>query len=66
MLTHYSLIKTSKESYGVRIVTERIVKDVSISRKIVCRLVKSCNKYQLDFQHFDDVLENFLEDFQSF
>lgn len=68
MATRYSLYEScdEKEKYGVRIVKERIVRDISGSRAMVSNLVDACNDMHLDFEHFDDVLENYLEDFFSF
>ena len=68
MVTRYCLLewKNKKSSYGVKITKERIVEDISNNKEMVIKLVQTCNKTQLDFDQFDDVLENYLEDFETF
>ncbi len=68
MVTRYCLLecKNKKSSYGVKITKERIVEDISNNKEMVIKLVQTCNKTQLDFDQFDDVLENYLGDFETF
>lgn len=68
MVTRYCLLqcKNKKSSYGVKIVKERFVEDISRNKEMVNNLVKTCNKMEVDFDQFDDVLENYLEDFATF
>ncbi len=68
MATRYRLLrcKNKKSSYGVKIVKERFVEDISHNKEMVSNLVQICNKMEVDFDQFDDVLENYLEDFATF
>lgn len=68
-MTHYSIIKnplSSHSGYGVKVVKEKTVENISDDYSIVKFLVDSCNKFGVDFDHFEDILENFAEDYKTF
>lgn len=56
------------ETYGISVFDEgkltRIVKDVSVDRDKVERLVKKLNMEQLETEHLNQVIEEFLYDFK--
>ncbi|MGN1130015.1 MAG: hypothetical protein ACI4Q8_01595 [Ruminococcus sp.] len=69
MKTHYKIIKNSDSkacSYGIKIVKERFIHDVSKDYSLAKLLVDACNRNSVDFDQFDDVFENFAEDFKTF
>jgi hypothetical protein len=69
MKTSYSLFITgdnAKTKYGVKIVKEKVIEDISDNKNIVEKLVNTCNRLEVDYDHFDDILENYLEDFSTF
>lgn len=69
MKTHYKIIKdqySKNHSYGIKIVKERYINDVSKDYSVAKCLVDACNRNSVDFDQFDDVFENFAEDFKTF
>lgn len=69
MKTHYELFKkqlAKTQSFGVKITKTRYIYDVSNDYSVAKRLVDCCNRNSVDFDHFDDVFENFAEDFKTF
>lgn len=68
-MTHYSIIQNSlsnRKSYGVKVIKEKTIKNISDDYSIVKFLVDTCNKFGVDFEHFEDILENFAEDYKTF
>ena len=67
-MTYYEIISPEfpEEGYGIKIITERIVKGISPDVNIVRRLCDMCNRLSLSEEHFDDVLENYLADYETF
>ncbi len=67
-MTKYSVLYPSGESdgYGIKIVTERNIYDISVMLEPVQRLCDACNRAGLSPEHFDDVLENYLADRETF
>lgn len=61
-MTEYSVIipKSENEGYGIRIVSTRLVYDISRKLSAVNRLCQLCNELDVDPAHFDTVLEDFL------
>ena len=61
-MTFYSVLSPESESegYGIRILSERHVRDISFNRKAVTKLCRQCNELKVDAVHFDYVLEDFL------
>lgn len=64
-MTHYS-ITFKHNHYGIKIIKEKTVDNISDDYTIIKLLVDSCNKFQVDFEHFEDILENFLGDCKTF
>jgi len=64
-MTHYSII-SKHNHYGVKIVKEKTVENITDDFTIIKFLVEACNKFGVDFEHFEDILENFLEDYKTF
>lgn len=66
-MTHYKITrKTPKKGYGVTVTKVKTVDNISDNYSIVKLLVDTCNKLQVEFEHFEDVLENFAEDYKTF
>ncbi|MCH5298789.1 MAG: hypothetical protein J1E96_03410 [Ruminococcus sp.] len=68
-MTKYVLISTEKNdkrTYGIKIIKERIVKDISLSRSVVRKLVDTCNRVGVEMEQFDDILDNFISDYETF
>lgn len=68
-MTYYNIIDKdikNNSGYGVKITKERIVNNITNDYSSVSRLVDACNNYNVDYEHFDDVLENFLSDEKTF
>ena len=61
-MTEYSVIipKKETEGYGVKVVSTRLVYDVSRNLSAVKRLCRLCNDQEVSYVHFDTVLEDFL------
>lgn len=64
-MTHYSII-SKHNNYGVKAIKEKTVENISDNYSVVKFLVDSCNKFGVDFEHFEDILENFAEDYKTF
>ena len=61
-MAFYSVLtpKTESEGYGIRVVTERLVRDISYNYSAVKGFCDTCNNMVVDPSHFDDILEEFL------
>lgn len=53
-------IKVSKNGEGLF-----TFKNITFSEDVIKRFAGLCNKHQISPVHFDDVLENFLTDFET-
>lgn len=67
-MTRYNVTDKNEVSgqYGIKITKERIAENISDNLSVVEKIVNTCNREEVDYDSFDDVLENFLEDFESF
>lgn len=68
-MTRYVLISTEENDrrhYGIKIIKEKIVKDISLSRSVVRKLVDTCNRAGVEMEQFNDVLDNFISDYETF
>ncbi len=68
-MTKYVVISTEEngiKTYGVKIIKERIVKDISRRRSVVKKLADTCNKAGVEMEQFNDVLDNFIADYNTF
>lgn len=69
IMTNYIVISTeenNRKTYGVKIIKERIVKDISIRRSVVTNLADTCNRACVEMEQFDDILDNFISDYETF
>ncbi|MCR5654004.1 MAG: hypothetical protein K6F88_09450 [Ruminococcus sp.] len=64
----YSVLvpKTKSEGYGIRIVSEKLIYDISRNYSSVKELCDRCNALDVDTMHFDVVLEDFLSRKEDF
>ena len=68
-MTKYDIIETVLpygKVYGIRVIKEKTIEDFSVDYATVKYLVDTCNSMEVDFEHFEDVLENFAEDYKTF
>lgn len=67
-MTYYSVSypRSAEEGYGIAIVNVRYVRDISRHYRTVKAIIEKCNACEVCAEQFDDVLENFLTDFESF
>ena len=66
-MTYYNIIeKNNKSGYGIKITKERIIENISCDYSTVSHLIDICNRNEVDMDHFDDILENFLSDGETF
>ena len=68
-MTKYVVISTevdAKRTYGVKIIKEKTVKDISHSRSVVKKLAETCNKAGVEMEQFEDILDNFISDYETF
>lgn len=68
-MTHYDIIKYdlhNNAGYGIKITKERVIPNISNKFSVVQKIVDTCNNSGVDFDQFDDVLENFMEDYETF
>ena len=68
-MTYYNIIDkclSNKKGYGVRAIKEKTFDDISDDYDTIKYLVDVCNSMEVDFDHFEDVLENFAEDYKTF
>ncbi len=67
-MIHYSIIFENKKGkhYGIRVIKEKCIHDITSNLEMIQNFVNICNKNELDYEHFEDVLENFLGDLESF
>ena len=69
IMTKYSVISTNendRKTYGVKIIKERLVKDISRHHSVVTNLVDACNRARVEMEQFDDILDNFIADYETF
>ena len=56
-------------SYGVKASKDEetlfIFSNITFEESIITKFVKLCNEHQISPIHFEDVLENFLTDFET-
>ena len=64
----YSVLspEAENEGYGIKVVSERFIYDISRNYTAVSELCSRCNNLNLDPVHFDIVLEDFLSRKSSF
>ena len=64
----YSVLSphTETEGYGIKVISERRVYDISYNFTAVSELCDKCNALDIDPVHFDSVLEDFLSRKESF
>lgn len=68
-MTRYVLIDTienDRRTYGVKIIKEKIVRDISQSRSAVETLADTCNRAGVEMEQFEDILDNFISDYETF
>ena len=67
-MTNYSVLEPNTDSngYGIRIVSETRVYDISRNYSAVKDLCDRCNTLSVDPVHFDVVLEDFLSRKEDF
>lgn len=67
-MTYYSVSspRVADEGYGIRIINVRVVRDISFHYNVVNEIADKCNACAVDAEQFDDVLQNFLSDCESF
>lgn len=69
IITHSSYNISNKIEYGIEILEDgKVLKtfsSITFLEEKINRLTDLCNKFQISPVHFDDVLENFLADFES-
>lgn len=56
-------------SYGIRVSENEedlfVFNNITFKEDIIIKFAELCNKHQISPVHFDDVLENFLTDFDT-
>lgn len=67
-MTVYSVLipETESQGYGIKVVSEKRLYDISRNFEAVSKFCDRCNTYSVDPAHFDSLLEDFLsinEDF---
>lgn len=68
-MIYYNIINQNineQKLYGVSITKEKRIENISNNYFAIKNLVDVCNSAQVDFEHFEDVLENFIEDYETF
>ncbi len=67
-MTNYSVLSPSADSegYGIKIVSIRLVYDISKNLAAISELCDKCNALDVDPVHFDCVLEDFLSQKKDF
>lgn len=67
-MVHYSIITKDQDNnyYGIKVVKEKIINNISCNYQDIKKLVDTCNQAEVDYDHFEDVLENFCEDYETF
>ncbi len=67
-MTKYTVISPPDKTkgYGLLITKERIVEDISPVYEVVKRLADECSKGGVELEFFDDILDSFLSDLQTF
>ena len=67
-MTTYSVLSpnTEGEGYGIKIVTEKQIYDISYNYSAVRELCDRCNALCVEPVHFDTVLEDFLSRKEDF
>ena len=67
-MTVYNVLgpKTEREGYGIIIITERRINDISFNYPAVKELCDRCNTLDVDPVHFDILLEEFLSRREDF
>lgn len=68
-MTRFNVIANNpakNQGYGVKVTKEKLIKDISNDFSAVQTLVNTCNLHQVDYEHFEDVLENFIDDYKTF
>ena len=64
-MTYYFVIPTGSE-YGIKIVVTKTVRNISPREGVVRLLADTLNSAGVEAEQFDDVLENFLADYETF
>ena len=64
-MTYYFVTPTGSE-YGIKIVVTKTVKNISPRLGAVKLLADTLNRAGVEAEQFDDVLENFLADYETF
>ena len=67
-MTVYSVLipKTENDGYGIKIVSEKHLYDVSHNYSAVQELCNVCNTLNVDLAHFSTILEDFLSKREDF
>ncbi len=67
-MTTYSVALPSKPSdgYGIRLTKIIVIENISNDFDVVKRLADTCNRCKVEAEFFEDVLENYLSDFENF
>ncbi len=67
-MTTYSVVLPAgpTDGYGIKLTKILIIKNISNDFNVVKRLADTCNRCQVEAEFFEDVLENYLSDFESF
>ena len=67
-MTVYSVLapKNESEGYGIRIISEKLIYDISYNYSSIKDLCDRCNALCVDAIHFDTVLEDYLSKREGF
>ncbi|MBQ5398884.1 MAG: hypothetical protein IIU14_05540 [Ruminococcus sp.] len=67
-MTRYRVTEPKHENqgYGILIIKEKLIEDISPIYSAVKRLADECNRGQVELEDFDDILDSFLSDFATF
>ena len=61
MTTYYVLNPTHElEGYGIKIVTEELITDISFDKEAITSFVQNLNDLSLSPEHIYDVIEDFI------
>lgn len=67
-MTFYFVVKTETRpmQYGIKIIRENTVRNISTSLAAVQKLADACNSGGVEDWQFLDILENFMADYETF
>ena len=68
-MTYYSIVSkgsSNNKGYGVKVIKEKVINNISDDLSVMELLVNTCNRLSVDYEHFEDILENFIDDYKTF